>query len=88
MKVRRALPGVPGSRLNEFARHVRVQGQTIDHFASLAASDALGAWANLSFRGNQKTIAADLLPEIEQRLNFMGNVGLGLSLARTVLRKR
>ena len=40
-------PKCRGSRLNEIARHVRVQGQTIDHFISLAASDALGAsWAN------------------------------------------
>ena len=34
--------------------------------------------------GTQKTIAADLVPEIEQRLRFMENVGLGyLALGRS-----
>ena len=77
-------PKCHGSRLNEIARHVRVQGKTIDHFTSLAASDALGALDKLRFRGNQKTIAADLVPEIQQRLKFMTNVGLGyLALGRS-----
>ena len=40
--------------------------------------------AKLRFRGTQKTIAAELLPEIEQRLHFMENVGLGyLALGRS-----
>ena len=38
----------------------------------------------LRFRGTQKMIAADLVPEIEQRLRFMENVGLGyLALGRS-----
>ena len=38
----------------------------------------------LRFRGNQKTVADDLVPEISQRLRFMDNVGLGyLSLGRS-----
>ena len=53
-------------------------------FTALAASDALGALGKLRFRGNQKTIAADLVPEIQQRLKFMTNVGLGyLALGRS-----
>ncbi len=73
-----------GSRLNEIARHVRVQGRTIDHFTSLAASDALGLLGKLRFRGNHKIIASDLVPEIQQRLKFMTDVGLGyLALGRS-----
>ncbi|MBV9008386.1 MAG: excinuclease ABC subunit A [Verrucomicrobia bacterium] len=73
-----------GSRLNAVARQVRVQGFTIDNFVALSAADALKRIAKLKFRGNAKKIASELLPEIEQRLRFMGDVGLGyLSLARS-----
>ena len=38
----------------------------------------------LKFKGNAAIIAADILPEIEQRLAFMGQVGLDyLSLSRS-----
>ncbi len=77
-------PRCHGSRLNEVARHVRVQGFTIDKFTALSAAEARKKMARLKFRGNQKTVAGELLPEIEQRLRFMENVGLGyLSLGRS-----
>ena len=77
-------PGCHGSRLNAVARHVRVQGYTIDQFTALSAAEAGGLVEKLSFRGTQKTIAADLVPEIQQRLHFMENVGLGyLPLGRS-----
>ncbi|HEX8679223.1 MAG TPA: excinuclease ABC subunit A, partial [Chthoniobacterales bacterium] len=77
-------PACRGSRLNAIARHVRVQGQTIDNFTALAAAEAREQITKLRFRGNQKTIAADLVPEIQQRLEFMDNVGLGyLALGRS-----
>jgi excinuclease ABC subunit A len=77
-------PKCNGSRLNAVARHVRVQGQTIDNFTALAASEGLLAIEKLRFRGTHKTIAADLVPEIRQRLQFMQNVGLGyLALGRS-----
>ncbi len=79
-----ACPSCHGSRLNSVARHVRVQGFTIDHFTAQAASEARESIAKLRFRGTQKTVAAELLPEIEQRLHFMDNVGLGyLALGRS-----
>ena len=77
-------PRCHGSRLNEVARHVRVQGSTIDQFTSLSASEAEGAIGKLKFKGTHATIAADLIPEIQQRLDFMQNVGLGyLALGRS-----
>jgi excinuclease ABC subunit A len=80
----RECPSCHGSRLNTVARHVRVQGFTIDYFTSLAASQARESLAKLRFRGTQKTISTELLPEIEQRLQFMENVGLGyLALGRS-----
>ena len=73
-----------GSRLNSVARHVRLQGRGIDDFTALSASEALRLITNLRFRGNQKVIADELVPEISQRLQFMDNVGLGyLSLGRS-----
>ncbi len=77
-------PACHGSRLNAIARHVRVQGQTIDNFTALSAGEALQLIGKLRFRGNQKTVADDLVPEISQRLHFMENVGLGyLALGRS-----
>ncbi len=73
-----------GSRLNAVARHVRVQGYTIDQFTNLSASEAARKVDRLKFRGTHQTIAAGLVPEIQQRLRFMENVGLGyLALGRS-----
>jgi excinuclease ABC subunit A len=77
-------PACHGSRLNPIARHVRLQNQTIDNFTALSAGEALELIGKLRFRGNQKTVANDLVPEISQRLRFMENVGLGyLALGRS-----
>ena len=77
-------PACHGSRLNPIARQVRLQGQTIDNFTALSAGEALELVSKLRFRGNQKTVADDLVPEISQRLRFMKNVGLGyLALGRS-----
>ncbi|HWY41754.1 MAG TPA: excinuclease ABC subunit UvrA [Chthoniobacterales bacterium] len=77
-------PRCHGSRINEVARHVRVQGMTIDQFTNLSASEAAKKIDKLKFAGTHQTIAADLIPEIRQRLRFMENVGLGyLALGRS-----
>jgi excinuclease ABC subunit A len=77
-------PACQGSRLNPIARHVRLQNQTIDNFTALSAGEASQLLGKLRFRGNQKTVADDLVPEISQRLRFMENVGLGyLALGRS-----
>ncbi len=73
-----------GSRLNTIARHVRVQGMSIDQFTELPVKAALVTVRKLKFTGSEKVIANDLLAEIEQRLHFMGTVGLDyLSLDRS-----
>ncbi len=77
-------PACHGSRLNPIARHVRLQNQTIDSFTALSAGEAEQLIGKLRFRGNQKVVADDLVPEISQRLRFMENVGLGyLALGRS-----
>ncbi|HEY2143467.1 MAG TPA: excinuclease ABC subunit A, partial [Candidatus Udaeobacter sp.] len=73
-----------GSRLNAVARHVRLQGYTIDQFTNLSASEAARTIEKLKFKGTHETIAAGLVPEIQQRLCFMEKVGLGyLALGRS-----
>ncbi|HEY4271464.1 MAG TPA: excinuclease ABC subunit UvrA [Candidatus Udaeobacter sp.] len=80
----RECPGCHGSRLNAVARHVRVQGYTIDQFTNLSSSEAAGTIERLKFKGNNQTVAAGLIPEIQQRLHFMQKVGLGyLALGRS-----
>jgi excinuclease ABC subunit A len=77
-------PSCHGSRLNAVARHVRVQDYTIDQFTNLSASEAARKVERLKFRGTHQTIAAGLVPEIQQRLRFMEKVGLGyLALGRS-----
>jgi excinuclease ABC subunit A len=73
----RECPSCHGSRLNAVARNVRVQGYTIDRFTNLSASEAARRIDRLKFKGTHQTIAAGLLPEIQQRLRFMEKVGLG-----------
>ena len=48
-------PACQGSRLNSIARHVRLQGHTIDKFTALSAGEACALIGKLRFRGNQKT---------------------------------
>ena len=73
-----------GARLNEIARHVRVQERTIDEFTALPVRGALALLSKLKFTNGHKQIAQDIVPEIEQRLNFMGSVGLDyLALSRS-----
>ena len=80
----RECPSCHGSRLNAVARHVRVQGYTIDQFTNLSAGEAARRIDRLKFKGTHQTIAAGLLPEIQQRLRFMEEVGLGyLALGRS-----
>jgi excinuclease ABC subunit A len=80
----RPCPSCAGARLNEIARHVRVQKRTINEFTGLPVRGALALLAKLKFTGGHLQIAQDIVPEIEQRLNFMGSVGLDyLALSRS-----
>ncbi len=80
----RECPSCHGSRLNAEARHVQVHGYTIDQFTDLSAGEAARAIGKLKFKGRDQTVAAGLIPEVEQRLHFMETVGLGyLALGRS-----
>ena len=75
-----------GSRLNLNARFVRVQGSTIDEVTSLGVKDALALLGAFKFDAGQAVVAETILREIQQRLHFMGTVGLDyLSLGRSAM---
>jgi excinuclease ABC subunit A len=69
-------PVCDGSRLNEIAGAVRLQGQTLPEIARGSAAKVLAWVEKLRFRGTEAEIAQDILPEITQRLRFLLEVGL------------
>ena len=70
-------PVCEGARLNEVARHVRIQDTAIHEIAAMSVSEAKSFVGGLEFKGTDATITRDILPEIGQRLHFMEEVGLG-----------
>ena len=69
-------PECEGTRLNRVARSVRLQNRTLGAFVHHSVSEALEELGKLKFNARQKVISADIMPEIRQRLEFMGRVGL------------
>ena len=78
-------PGCYGTRLNEAARHVYLEGSiSLPALSSLSVVAAKETIEQLTFTGRDKLIARDILPELTQRLHFLDEVGLGyLSLDRS-----
>lgn len=72
----RPCPVCQGTRLNEVARHVHLQGHTLPEITGASAAEALTRLERLKFRGTEKEITHDIMPEIAQRLKFLSQVGL------------
>ncbi|MBX2825660.1 MAG: excinuclease ABC subunit UvrA, partial [Gammaproteobacteria bacterium] len=73
-----------GSRLNEVARNVLIGETNLPAISSLSIRHAAAAIAKLKLKGQRKTVAAKIVREIDQRLQFLLNVGLDyLSLDRS-----
>ena len=80
----RPCPICKGARLNDTARNVFLQGQTITGFTHAPAEEALALVDKFHFTGTASEIATDVLAEISQRLRFLSQVGLNyLNLDRT-----
>ena len=72
-----------GSRLNVAARHVFINDYPIHEISALSIADAKQLIDSLKLDGNKREIGAKILIEINQRLQFLINVGLNyLSLDR------
>ena len=74
---RTVCPECEGSRINEIARAVKLQDRRLQDFASLSAESAAKLVSSLKFIGTEGIIARDIVNEIDQRLHFMREVGLG-----------
>jgi excinuclease ABC subunit A len=88
---RETCPECSGARLNPIARAVRLvtgdprKAPTIDAFSNMPVETAFDFFRRLTFKGRCGLIARDILPEIRERLRFLGEVGLGyLQLGRGV----
>ncbi|MFP4146271.1 MAG: excinuclease ABC subunit UvrA [Halorhodospira sp.] len=79
----RTCPECGGGRLNQRARNVKVAGWSLPAFAALPIHRARRTISALAPAGARGEIARPVLDEIEQRLGFLEDVGLGyLTLER------
>jgi excinuclease ABC subunit A len=77
-------PDCGGTRLNEAARHVLVAGRTLPAITALPVGSSQALFEELHLKGRRGEIAEKILKEINERLNFLVNVGLDyLSLDRS-----
>src|SRR6202012_5976408 len=79
----RPCPDCKGARLRPESRAVLVSGTSINEFTSLPARRALEWVGELELTEHDRRIARLVLREIEERLRFLDNVGVGyLSMDR------
>src|SRR5206468_5539171 len=70
-------PACGGERLKAQARSVRVGGKTIAQVTAATAAEARAIIAGYRFGERDRLVAGDILKEIEPRLRFLEQVGLG-----------
>jgi excinuclease ABC subunit A len=70
-------PSCEGTRLHSTARAVKFHGVGITDIAALSVRDVRLWVQSLKLSGREADIARDLLPEIQSRLEFLEEVGLG-----------
>ncbi len=80
----RACPECKGARLTLAARHVYVADHTLPQLTQLPVDKAQQFFATMQLPGRRGEIAAKIVKEIGQRLDFLVNVGLDyLTLERS-----
>ena len=73
-----------GSRLRIEARNVFINDTPLPHIVELSIADALHFFSNLKLEGQRAQIAEKVMKEINDRLQFLVNVGLNyLNLSRS-----
>ncbi|MCG8565024.1 MAG: excinuclease ABC subunit UvrA, partial [Desulfobacterales bacterium] len=76
-------PKCKGSRLNPASSAVQIGEKHIWELTALSIEHALGFFTSLTLAGQEASIGEPIIKEVEQRLGFLQNVGLGyLTLAR------
>ncbi|PWT85031.1 MAG: excinuclease ABC subunit UvrA [Blastocatellia bacterium] len=80
----RACPTCGGERLKAQSLSVRVKGRTIADYVNLPVSEALKVFESLQLTEREGIIAERILREIQERLRFLHDVGVGyLTLGRS-----
>jgi excinuclease ABC subunit A len=80
----RACATCHGQRLKPQSLSVRVKGRTISDYVNLPISEALTVFDGLYLTDREAIIAERILKEIQERLRFLNDVGVGyLSLGRS-----
>jgi excinuclease ABC subunit A len=73
-----------GARLRRDARHVFIDKHTLPEITTMTIAGAYDYFGSLKFRGKKKEIANKILKEIQDRLQFLIDVGLNyLTLNRS-----
>jgi excinuclease ABC subunit A len=76
-------PDCGGARLNRAARHVYIAEETLPEISAMPIDTAADFFKNLNLPGKRGEIAEKIVKEINQRLEFLINVGLDyLNLSR------
>ena len=77
-------PSCQGARLTRSARHVFVAGRSLPEIVALPIGAARDFFGDLALPGRRGEIAVKIVKEIDERLNFLVNVGLDyLNLERS-----
>jgi excinuclease ABC subunit A len=80
----RECPACKGDRLRPESLSVTVKGKTLAHYVNLPVSKALEALTDLALSEREAMIATRIMKEIQDRLRFLNDVGVGyLTLARS-----
>ena len=77
-------PACKGRRLRPEALAVTVGGRAIDELGRMPVADLLAVFAGLELTERERSIVAKVLQEVEDRLGFLDDVGVGyLTLERS-----
>jgi excinuclease ABC subunit A len=80
----RECPGCGGHRLRRESLSVKVKGKNIAEYVNLPISKALGLFEQLELSDRERMIATRIRKEIQDRLQFLTDVGVGyLTLGRS-----
>jgi excinuclease ABC subunit A len=80
----RECPACKGDRLRPESQSVTVKGKTLAHYVNLPVSAALEEFTTLALSEREAMIATRIMKEIQDRLRFLTEVGVGyLTLARS-----
>ena len=75
--VEEVCPECGGQRLKPESRAVTVGGKSLPEISNMSVLDARKFFSALELEGSSAIVAKQILKEIDARLGFLGDVGLG-----------